>query len=153
MHVRQASTALGRELLYHCDIAGLSGSYIHFPWSHSRSPPNASAHVSPLSIMSFLAGALDAALDSPQDPSDASLSSPKAEDDLDSVPAPDSGPVIATDEDHKEELNDLFGEDEDVNMVEREYVCTFLHLALPSDAHSCTFLQGTIFCSVRARGA
>ena len=74
---------------------------------------------SPLSpLMSSLAGALDPAQDTP----DTSMSSPKAEDDEDTLPAPDNHAVDSADEDSKEELNDLFGEDEDVNMVEHECV-------------------------------
>ena len=65
--------------------------------------------------MSSLAGALDA-----HDAYDASMPSPKVEDDIDesrlNMDREDSP------EDNKEALNDLFGEDEDVNMIEHEYV-------------------------------
>ena len=68
--------------------------------------------------MSSLAGALDAEPHSP----DAFISSPKSEDDLGDVPQPSTHAALSADEDTKEELNDLFGEDEDVNMVEHECV-------------------------------
>ncbi|RDX48255.1 hypothetical protein OH76DRAFT_1484159 [Lentinus brumalis] len=65
--------------------------------------------------MSSLAGALEPK----QELHDAPMASPKAEDDIDAIPS-HSQPEPTADEDDKHELNDLFGEDEDVNMVEHE---------------------------------
>ena len=67
--------------------------------------------------MSSLAGALEPK----EELQDSSMSSPKAEDDLDALPL-HSQPDASADEDDKQELHDLFGEDEDVNMVEHECV-------------------------------
>ena len=76
--------------------------------------------------MSSLAGAL-VPPDAAHHTQDSPMASPKAEDDLDSVPPDFHFHPEPSPEDDKQELNDLFGEDEDVNMVEHEYVGATTH--------------------------
>ncbi|KAM5530229.1 hypothetical protein V8D89_016117 [Ganoderma adspersum] len=74
--------------------------------------------------MSSLAGALDA-------PAYDSSPSPKSEDDTDAVQSHLDNPPSPP-QDVKEEMDDLFGEDDDVNMVEHESVLGLLILRYPS---------------------
>ncbi|PIL25081.1 hypothetical protein GSI_12970 [Ganoderma sinense ZZ0214-1] len=74
--------------------------------------------------MSSLAGALDA-------PTYDTSPSPKSEDDMDAVQSHLDNQPSPT-HDVKEEMDDLFGEDEDVNMIEHESVRCLLLLRYPS---------------------
>ena len=74
--------------------------------------------------MSSLAGALDA-------PAYDTSPSPKSEDDMDAVQSHLHNPPSPP-QDVKEEMDDLFGEDDDVNMVEHESVLCLLILPYPS---------------------